>query len=112
MDPFDISVAQLAAMRAEGRAHLLLDVREPQELAIAAIDGAAHVPMSAITDALGGPPFNALDAETPICVLCHHGVRSAAVTRFLRANGFPSAINVAGGIDAWSVEVDADVPRY
>jgi len=53
-----------------------------------------------------------LDREREIVVFCHHGSRSAMVVRFLRGQGFDRAINMAGGIDAWSTEVDPGVPRY
>ena len=43
---------------------------------------------------------------------CHHGARSARAVNFLRQIGFARAINLAGGIDAWSDEVDPSVPRY
>jgi rhodanese-related sulfurtransferase len=53
-----------------------------------------------------------LDANDEIVVFCHHGARSAMVVSWLRRNGFPHAVNLSGGIDAWSCEVDASVPRY
>lgn len=53
-----------------------------------------------------------LDRDSEIVVFCHHGARSAMVVEWLRRNGFPRAVNLSGGIDAWSVEVDPDVRRY
>ena len=53
-----------------------------------------------------------LDPARPLAVLCHHGARSMQVASFLKHHGFEHVANVAGGIDAWSVEVDASVPRY
>jgi len=53
-----------------------------------------------------------LDRGEEIVVFCHHGQRSAMVVDWLRRNGFPRAVNLAGGIDAWSCEVDPTVPRY
>ena len=50
--------------------------------------------------------------DKTIIVYCHHGVRSLKVTSLLRQHGFGSAVSMAGGIDRWSVEVDATVPRY
>ena len=53
-----------------------------------------------------------LDPQRPIACLCHHGTRSQRVALFLAANGFSRVANIAGGIDAWSAEVDGSVPRY
>jgi rhodanese-related sulfurtransferase len=85
----------------------LLDVRQPEELALASVPGAVHIPMAEIPARIGE-----LNPAEPIAVLCHHGGRSLQVARFLERNGFADVINVAGGIDAWSVTVDTAVPRY
>jgi rhodanese-related sulfurtransferase len=53
-----------------------------------------------------------LPTDRPIAVLCHHGTRSAMVADYLRAAGHTRVLNVTGGIDRWSVEVDSRVPRY
>ena len=90
---------------------LLLDVREGWEIATAAIriDGAAllHIPMREVPNRL-----DELDPARPILCICHHGMRSAQVGAFLARQGFESVYNLAGGIDAWSQMVDANVPRY
>lgn len=86
---------------------VLLDVREPEEIALARLDGALHVPMGDVPSALAR-----LDRERNYVVVCHHGVRSAFVCAFLLARGYLRVENLAGGIDAWSVEVDPAVPRY
>lgn len=95
-----------AARRFESGESLLLDVREPSELAVAAIEGALHVPMRQV-------PARAKDIpkDRPVLVLCHHGGRSQVVADWLASQGF-QAENVAGGIDAWSDAVDASIPRY
>jgi rhodanese-related sulfurtransferase len=85
---------------------ILLDVREDEELALARIPGAVHIPMNELPGRHGE-----LDKAKPIAVLCHSGVRSAHVTHHLRELGYDAA-NVSGGIDAWSVSVDPSVPRY
>jgi rhodanese-related sulfurtransferase len=54
-----------------------------------------------------------LPRDRPIVVMCHHGVRSAHVVAYLReAHGFEQVVNLSGGIDAWSCDVDPRVPRY
>lgn len=85
----------------------LLDVRQPEELELAKVAGARHIPMSEIPARLGD-----LNPKAPIAVLCHHGGRSEQVARFLERNGFTDVINVAGGIEAWSMTVDPSIPRY
>ena len=90
---------------------LLLDVREPWEFALAAIRAPGcetrHIPMQQIPARLGE-----LDASQPILCICHHGMRSAQVVAFLQRQGHPRVYNLAGGVDAWSTQVDCAVPRY
>ncbi len=103
----EISVAELARRHAAGEDFLLLDVREPDEIATASISWATVIPMGEIPDRIGELP-----ADKPIAVLCHAGGRSARVTAYLNQNGLTNAVNVAGGIDAWSTSIDPAVPRY
>jgi rhodanese-related sulfurtransferase len=90
---------------------LLLDVREPWEFELAAIriDGIETrlIPMNSVPERCGE-----LDPSQPIVCICHHGARSAQVVAFLERRGFESVYNLAGGVDAWSTQVDAAVPRY
>jgi rhodanese-related sulfurtransferase len=108
----ELPVHQLAALcRAGGAAPLLLDVREAWEVALAplAVPGVAtrHVPMREVPVRVAE-----LDAAQPVVCFCQHGARSRQVAAFLERQGFESVYNLAGGIDAWSLEVDAAVPRY
>jgi rhodanese-related sulfurtransferase len=103
----EIGVADLAARHAAGDDLMLLDVREPDEIATAAIGWATTIPMAEIPQRL-----EELPRDKPIAVLCHSGARSGRVAAFLNANGFPEAVNVAGGIDAWSRTIDPSVPTY
>ncbi|HEU4616829.1 MAG TPA: rhodanese-like domain-containing protein [Gammaproteobacteria bacterium] len=86
---------------------ILLDVREPEELAAASLPEALHIPMREVPARLAELP-----QDKTIVVMCHGGMRSARVTAFLMANGFEDVYNLRGGIDAWSVEVDPKIPRY
>jgi len=92
---------------ATGRDVVLLDVREPQELAMAALPAAQHIPMREIPVRL-----DELARDIPLVVMCHSGRRSHAVAEYLLGNGFTQVFNLRGGIDAWSTELDAEVPRY
>ena len=85
----------------------LIDVREPWEVETARIDGALPLPMSSATP----DDLAKFDTDVPIVVHCHHGARSERMLAALRSAGFEGT-HLAGGIDAWSLAVDPDVPRY
>ena len=87
--------------------HVLLDVREAVELQMAALDHAVHIPMGEIPARI-----DELDRSKTIICLCKSGGRSAQVGRYLLEQGFTRVINMAGGINAWSEDVDASVPLY
>lgn len=103
----DTNPTALAARLAKGDAPVLLDVREPWEHTIAALPGSMLVPLGTLQQRTG-----ALDANAEYVVYCHHGGRSAMAAQWLRSQGFARVANLEGGIDAWSLEVDASVPRY
>jgi rhodanese-related sulfurtransferase len=103
----EITPRELDARIKSGEDVLLIDVREPQEYAIARIEGARLLPLSRFAEWA-----NALNKKDEIIVMCHHGIRSAQVCAYLAAQGFERMVNLAGGIDAWSSEVDQSVPRY
>jgi rhodanese-related sulfurtransferase len=86
---------------------LLLDVREPFEREMAVIEPSLHIPMGEITERSSEIP-----RDRDLVVYCHGGTRSMMVAGYLEGLGFKSVANLAGGIDAWSVEVDPKVPRY
>ena len=103
----DITPRDLAARLGEEQRPLLLDVREAWELSIARIDPSMHMPMNDVPDRL-----DELNPDQEIVVLCHHGRRSRQVVAFLKQSGFRQVLNLGGGIDAWSTEVDQGVPVY
>jgi rhodanese-related sulfurtransferase len=103
----EISVEDLARWRREGKDFVLLDVREPYEIAAAALSDSVVIPMREIPARL-----NELPQNTPIAVLCHHGGRSERVAQFLAAHGFRDVSNVDGGIDAYARQIDRSIPRY
>ena len=105
--PPTLSVHDVAAWREAAAPHMILDVREPHEVELCAIDGALHIPMGEVPGRLAEIP-----ADTPLAVMCHHGARSRTVVDFLRRSGRANAANLEGGIDAWSRHIDASVPRY
>ncbi|MCY7307179.1 MAG: sulfurtransferase [Rhodoferax sp.] len=90
---------------------LVLDVREPSELRTASITAGDYelvaIPMGSVPQRLAE-----LDPARPIACLCHHGGRSMQVATFLAARGFTQVANIAGGIDAWTQELEPAIPRY
>ena len=103
----EISVEELKRRHDAGEDLVLLDVREPDELATASIPWALPIPMMHIPARIGEVP-----RDKPLVVMCHHGGRSERVAQFLEANGYDNAANLTGGIDAWAASVDRTVRRY
>jgi rhodanese-related sulfurtransferase len=101
-----LSALELKAMMDSGALFELVDVRTQQERATASIDGSRLLDQ-AYHDVLLG-----LDRQTPIVFQCHHGIRSLQAAEYFRSVGFRNLYNLQGGIDAWSVLVDASVPQY
>jgi rhodanese-related sulfurtransferase len=106
--PLEIPPQEVKQRLDAGEKLRLIDVREPQEFAIARIEGGDLIPMRTIPGAL--PQLSA--GDLPLIVYCHHGVRSLNVVHWLREQGIENCQSMAGGIDAWSVSVDPNVPRY
>lgn len=110
-----ISVRELEEKRARGDEFVLLDVREPQEWRYASMSGdVTKVPLSELARRrLEALPDNLReDKEAEVVVMCHHGVRSAQVTAWLRENGWQNVLNLDGGIDAYAREIDPSVGLY
>ncbi len=105
----EITCSDVKTRLDRGDNFLLLDCREEDEYAVAHIAEAKLLPMSQIAERVG--EIQAWKSE-PIVVHCHKGVRSLRVTSWLNAQGFENVQSMAGGIDAWSEEVDPAVPRY
>ena len=107
--PTDLA-AWFSAVKEHG-APVVLDVREPAELRTASVkpDGfeLVTIPMGTIPVRL-----SELDPGQPVACLCHHGGRSMQVASFLQSRGFAHVANIAGGINAWSAELDPTIARY
>ncbi|MBE9228136.1 rhodanese-related sulfurtransferase [Phormidium sp. LEGE 05292] len=107
-----ISVEQLANYLADPPEGLqLVDVREPQEIAIANLAGFQNLPLSEF-NTWSEDIQNRLNPDAETLVLCHHGVRSAQMCQWLISQGFTNVKNIVGGIDAYSIVVDRSVPQY
>ena len=106
---FEISTNELSSKIAAGKPVdlVLLDVREPWEYTTAKIEGSVLMPMGEIPARL-----QELDPDTHIVTICHSGVRSMNVAVWLRNQGLEKVQSLRGGIDAWSREIDPNVPQY
>jgi adenylyltransferase/sulfurtransferase len=91
----------------KGDAFVLVDVREPQEIAISQLPGSLKIPLGSLP-----ANVNKLSTADAIVVHCRTGGRSAKAVEFLMAAGFRKVSNLTGGIDRWAVEIDPTVPRY
>lgn len=107
-----ITVEELANRLANDPEKLqLLDVREPQEVAIARIDGFEILPLSQFAE-WADQIHSRFDSDAETIVICHHGIRSAQMCQWLLNQGFVNVKNVIGGIDAYSISVDPSIPQY
>lgn len=107
-----VSVEQLQERLLSGADKIqLIDVREPQEIDIARIEGFVNLPLSEFA-AWGEQIHTQFDCESETLVLCHHGVRSAQMCQWLVNQGFTNVKNITGGIAAYSSLVDPSIPQY
>ena len=86
---------------------VLMDIREPIEVQLCQIGDSIHIPMGEIP-----LRWQSIPKDKRVIVYCHHGRRSLMVTHFLRQHGIERAQSMLGGIEAWSLEIDAAVRRY
>jgi rhodanese-related sulfurtransferase len=108
----EITVEALAQRIAEADTPLqLIDVREPQEIAIAALPNFQVFPLSQSAEWTATLPTQ-LDPHGETYVMCHHGMRSAQMCQWLIQQGFTNVKNIVGGIDAYALAVDSSLPRY
>jgi rhodanese-related sulfurtransferase len=103
--PIEINAQEAASRLESGEIKFVLDVREPFEWEIASLSSSMCMSMNSLQPDL-------IPRDVPGLVLCHHGMRSMFVVKHLQKLGFENLINLAGGIDAWSREVDTSIPRY
>jgi rhodanese-related sulfurtransferase len=103
----EITPSELNERFGRGERPKILDVREPEEVALASFPGAINVPMGDIPSRLAE-----FDPDAEWIIVCHHGIRSANVAMYLAHQGFSKVANLIGGIDEWALRVDQSMPRY
>jgi adenylyltransferase/sulfurtransferase len=104
---WDITATELAKILNSGNQLRLLDVREPHELQISNLDGAAVIPLGQLASRL-----SELDSAEEMVVFCKAGTRSARALELLVSAGFRKVKNLKGGINAWAKDVDPSLPLY
>ena len=102
-----ITPAELKALRDRGEGPFVLDVRNPEEIAICRIEGSTVIPLPELAARLGE-----LDPSRAMVVHCKSGMRSAKAIALLRQNGFTRLRNLTGGILGWIKDVDPSLPSY
>lgn len=102
-----MNVRELNTRLQQGENILLLDVREDDEYQLTHLPNSIHIPMNLIP-----LKHNELPDDCTIVVYCHHGIRSLNVLKYLQNVGFDNVHNLSGGIDAWAVQIDPNMPRY
>jgi adenylyltransferase/sulfurtransferase len=106
-DGAEVSAAEVARELGDGKPLVLLDVREPHEYAITHIADVKFIPLGELPGRL-----RELDDHADVVTYCHHGARSIKALEILKAAGFAKVRSLRGGIDAWAVNVDPEMPRY
>jgi rhodanese-related sulfurtransferase len=104
LTPMDVNNLLIA-----GEPVMLLDVREPEEYAICRLPGSVLIPLGELPSRLG--EIDVPEGGT-VVVYCHHGIRSNRAAAFLHQQGIENAVNMSGGIEWWSQQIDPSVPRY
>jgi rhodanese-related sulfurtransferase len=102
----EITAREAAELLKQGKIKLI-DVRTPEEYAIASVPGSVLVDQSLAQEIMQTWP-----KDTPIVTMCHHGMRSLDAAAYLRGHGFANTRSMTGGIEAWSLQIDSSIPRY
>ena len=111
----EITVKELSDLLLADKKFAIVDVREAWELNYAHLDNprVVNIPMSRISNMLAESfPTELRQPETEIVVMCHHGVRSAKVAVWMMQNGWKNVSSLAGGIAAYSLQIDPSVGKY
>lgn len=104
----EITVTELKNQLEKGEDIQLIDVREPAEYEICHLPGSILIPLGDIPKSQ-----TLIAADKPVVVICHHGFRSAQAIQYLRHRfGLENLLNLKGGIHAWALQVDPQMPQY
>ena len=106
-DKSEISVQELKKLVDKSKNLQIIDIRDDSERRLVSIKETTHIKLMELAER-----FDELDSKKNIFVMCHTGVRSQTAVKWLKANGCNAAVNVLGGIDAWSALIDTSLRRY
>ena len=106
---WEFSPRQVHAMLESKHDFLFIDCRTPGEYSHCKIEGTRLFPLQEAPARLA--ELEEFKDKT-IVVTCHHGMRSLRLAMMLRQAGFADVFSMAGGIDLWSIDIDAAIPRY
>ncbi|HWK45592.1 MAG TPA: rhodanese-like domain-containing protein [Stellaceae bacterium] len=109
--PLQLQPTDLDTWRRDGHGVTILDVREPWEVEICRLSDSVNIPLGQLPGRVG-ELGDGMQGDGRLVVLCHHGARSLQAVRWLRANGWPAASNLDGGIDAWARQVEPTMGVY
>ncbi|HCS12929.1 MAG TPA: molybdenum cofactor biosynthesis protein MoeB, partial [Zetaproteobacteria bacterium] len=104
---YDITPKELKTMLDDSDKLFVLDVREPHEIEICAIDGTSKIPLGQIAERYAEVP-----SDMPVVVHCKLGGRSAQAVEFLRSRGYDNVMNLSGGIIRWIDDIDGSLTKY
>jgi rhodanese-related sulfurtransferase len=105
----EITPRELARHLENGRTIHMIDVRQPWESEVAQLPDSLRIPLNELSQRLDEVPA---EPAATVVLYCHHGVRSLSAATYLHRLGYQHVLSLAGGIDAWSCEVDPAIPRY
>jgi len=106
-NPIEASVALISEKLNNDPTITLIDVREESERELCFIQGSIR-----LTEALAEEIIGSWQPDTELVFYCHHGIRSRAAAEYFLKQGFKNVFNMTGGIEAWSLLIDTQVPRY
>lgn len=105
----EITVDDLSRSLDRGEKPLLVDVRQPWEHELSRLPDSLLVPLPELSGRVA--EIRPAPGQQVVCY-CHHGIRSLHAADFLARAGLHDVVSLAGGIDAWSLQIDPSVPRY
>ena len=103
----EITVHELSKVLELNKDIQIIDIREDSERNHASMKGTIHIKLADIPER-----YNEIDKNKNVFVMCHTGTRSQTVVKWLKSQGYNYAVNVLGGIDAWSALIDRSIRRY
>lgn len=107
MSDIQIAPNELKQKLDAGEKPLIVDVREPWEAQICAIEGAKLVPLNTVAANL-----QAFEGAEEVIIYCHHGMRSLNAAAYLRRQGIDGARSLTGGIERWATEIEPGMAHY